>query len=169
MTFDEIPAGSRLFIDANTFIYHFTGQSAECRRLLERCRAGNVRGATGTHVLSEVTHQLMRSEATHKRLITPGGNVTRKLKENPQIVSALETYQQQVALIPAMGIEVLPVDVELILASASVRRRYGLLTMDSITVAMMERHGISALATLDHDFQRIEWLQVYAPELDSRT
>ena len=167
MNLSETPAGQRVFLDANIFIYHFTDESAECSTLLERCARGEVRGTTGSHILTEVLHRLMAIEALKKELVSPG-NVVRKLEQRPEVVRSLEICGQQVALIPAMGIEVLLVDVELVLASASVRLRYGLLTMDSITVGMMERHGISALATLDHDFQRIEWLQVHAPEMDLR-
>jgi len=37
----ELPAGQTVFIDANIFIYHFTGLSRECSRFLERCAWGD--------------------------------------------------------------------------------------------------------------------------------
>ncbi|GFP25832.1 hypothetical protein HKBW3S25_01313, partial [Candidatus Hakubella thermalkaliphila] len=32
MRFDELPPGEAVFIDANIFVYHFTGISEECSR-----------------------------------------------------------------------------------------------------------------------------------------
>lgn len=52
MTFDEIPNGTRVFIDANIFIYHFGGQSVECQTLLERCARQEVLGYTSTFVIA---------------------------------------------------------------------------------------------------------------------
>jgi uncharacterized protein len=45
-TLDQIEEGSRVFIDASIFIYHFTGMSLKCRLLLERCEQGRVAGIT---------------------------------------------------------------------------------------------------------------------------
>jgi predicted nucleic acid-binding protein len=37
MRLDEIEPGEKCFIDANIFIYHFTGASEECSSFLTRC------------------------------------------------------------------------------------------------------------------------------------
>jgi len=55
----EIPAGSRVFLDATIFLHHFTGVSPSCRSLLARCEAGQLRALTSTLALAEVTHRLM--------------------------------------------------------------------------------------------------------------
>ena len=54
MTFSEIASGTRLYIDANIFVYHFTYESDECGTLLERCDRREIEAYTGTHVLLEV-------------------------------------------------------------------------------------------------------------------
>ncbi|GFP41484.1 hypothetical protein HKBW3C_00609, partial [Candidatus Hakubella thermalkaliphila] len=43
MRFDELPMAEAAFIDANIFVYHFTGISEECSRFLKRCEAGELR------------------------------------------------------------------------------------------------------------------------------
>ena len=60
-----------------------------------------------------------------------------------------------------MGIQVLPVDPELVQASSEVRLRTGLLVYDSISVAMMERLGRKSIATQDRDFLRLTGLRVH--------
>jgi predicted nucleic acid-binding protein len=47
--------------------------------------------------------------------------------------------------------------------SAGVRKQHGLLTNDSILVAVMKELGMNKLVTLDHDFDRVDWLLVYKP------
>ncbi len=162
MILDDLPSGGTVFVDANIFIYFVTAQSPACRRFVRRLEAREVEGVTGAHVLGEVLHRVMASEAVEKRLITPG-NPARKLKEHPEIVRALVEYQRLVDRIPEMGVHVLPVDLEVIQRSRAVRLREGLLVHDSITVAMMEGAGLRAIATADRDFERVVGLEVYSP------
>jgi len=159
---DDLPSGSEVFIDANIFIYHSNDRSPASSRLMERLEAGDVDGVTGAHVLMEVLHRLMTMEADEKRMITPG-NPARKLKEHPEIVRALADYQRLVERIPEIGVQILPVDLEVIQRSRAVRVREGLLVHDSITVAMMEGAGLRAIATADRDFERVVGLEVYSP------
>ena len=49
MTFDALPAGAAVFLDANTPIYHFTSHpryGAPCTALLERIERQEVQGFT---------------------------------------------------------------------------------------------------------------------------
>ena len=36
MTLAELPDDAMVFVDANIFVYHFTGVSAQCKALLDR-------------------------------------------------------------------------------------------------------------------------------------
>ncbi len=158
-TFDEVRPGQSVFIDANIFIYHFADRSPACSSLLGRCERHEVRGVTGAHVVLEVLHRLMMLEAVQKRLVAPG-NVVRRLKERPQGVRELNEYARHARRIPDMGIEVWPVDIEVVRASHEVRTRMGLLIHDSITATMMERQATRVLATQDKDFSRVPGIQV---------
>jgi len=71
MRLDSIEPGSEVFIDANIFIYHFTGVSDESSNLLSRCEQGNLTGITSLNVLFEVLHCLMMVEAVRKKLVKP--------------------------------------------------------------------------------------------------
>ncbi len=161
---DDIPSGARVFLDSNIFVYYFTARSLDCKRLLERCDTGDILGLTGGHVILEVLHKLMTIEAVEKGLVTPG-NVRRKLMDHPEIVSRLDVHHQQVRLIPLIGVAIFPVDSNLILDSQTHRQRHGPLTMDSVSLALMEQHGVSNIATLDGDFARVGGIRVYTPRL----
>jgi len=159
----ELPAEQTVFIDANIFIYHFTGLSPECSGFLERCERGELWGVTAVHILLEVLHRLMMIEAVAKGLVTPG-NVAKKLRERPNVVRQLADYQAQTEAISEMGIEVLKPNSDVLKISHPYRRRCGLLINDSLTAALMISEGILNLATTDQDFQRVEGLKIFRPQ-----
>jgi len=82
MKLDALADGERIFLDANILIYHFTGVSPECRRLLQRCEGKTVEAFTGTHIVLEVLHRLMIIEAFNKKLIS-GGNRRKSSRSVP--------------------------------------------------------------------------------------
>jgi predicted nucleic acid-binding protein len=161
-TLEEVPAGCRIFLDAGVFIYHFHRESTQCRVLLERCERGEVRGVTSVIVLLETTHRLMMAEAVRSGQATAGG-VARKLRRRPDVIRGLREYRAQVACIPRWGIQVLPVDLGRCLRAADERAAHGLFTNDSVIVATMRDAGVTAIATADRDFERVEGLQVFRP------
>ncbi|OFW29999.1 MAG: hypothetical protein A3H97_22145 [Acidobacteria bacterium RIFCSPLOWO2_02_FULL_65_29] len=109
MTLDRIPSGARVFLDSTIFIYHATGASPQCRALLERSEAGDVAGITSAVVLAEVAHRLMIIEAVSAGLLS-GKDIVKKLRAKPEIVRTLHVYQEQVARIPLMGVDVISID-----------------------------------------------------------
>ena len=158
----ELPAGQTVFIDANIFIYHFTGLSQECSAFLGRCERGELWGVTAVHILLEVLHRLMMIEAVTKGLVT-SGNVAKKLRKKPNVVKQLADYQTQTEAILEMGIEVVDLTSDSLKISHPYREQDGLLVNDSLTAAVMEAEGILYLATADPDFTRVERLLVYSP------
>jgi predicted nucleic acid-binding protein len=159
---DEAESGSRVFVDAAIFIYHFTAASQECKAFLERCETNDLDAVTSSVVVAEVAHRLMTIEAVAERLVSEG-NVVRKLRKRPDLVRHLHKYQEQVERIPLMSVKVLPVEAGTLLRSAAVRSRYGLLVNDSLVVTSALDHGASVLASSDRDFDRVEHLQLISP------
>lgn len=163
MTLDQIPSGVRVFLDSTIFIYHFIGASIDCRRCLERCERGEIKGVTSVTVLAEVTHRLMMMEALNRGLVSPG-NVARKLRERPDIVKQLRVHQEDVEQIPLMGIDVLPLDLKGLLRSGELRRRHGFLTNDSLVATAALDEGLTAVASADADFERLDGVSVFRPQ-----
>ena len=162
MTLDRLPAGSRVFVDSTIFIYHAAGASLQCRSFLERCEAGEIKGVTSVVALAETAHRLMMIEAVIQGLVS-AKDVPKRLRARPDIVRKLHVYQEQVERIPLMGIEVVSVGHDVLLASAEVRRQHGLLVNDSLIVAAARAAGIATLASADRDFARVKGLIVYGP------
>jgi len=163
MKLSEFKAGETVFIDANIFIYHFTGVSEDCTLFLKRCEEGDLTGVTGMNILIEVLHRLMMIEAVTKGFAKPG-DVAKKLKKEPDVVRKLTDYETNTLSIMDIGIELLPISEDTIKSSFQYRRKYGLLVNDSLTTAMMDLEGIINLATMDKDFLRVEGIRVYSPQ-----
>lgn len=159
---DDIGAGSRVLVDAAIFIYHFTGASSECRRLLERCEQGELEGLASVLTLGEVAHRLMTIEAVVDGHISPG-NAVKKLRAKPEIIRHLRRFQEQVEKIPHMGIAIVPMDLPTFLRAGELRRQAGLLTNDSLVAAVAIQQGVEVLASSDRDFERLSEVSLYRP------
>jgi predicted nucleic acid-binding protein len=162
MKLENLPRGARIFVDANILIYHFSGISLECRAFLQRCESRQVEAFTGVHILLEITHRLMVLEALQKGLIT-GGQPARKLKEQPEIIKGLREYNQSVQQIPRMRIRVRTITSAIVRASEAIRVQEGLMTNDSVTVALMRKMELLDIATADADFDNVSHIRVYQP------
>lgn len=162
MTFEDIAGASTVYVDANIFIYHFTGQSDECRSLLSRCQQMELQGTTGMHVILEVAHRIMMMEAVSKGVIS-GGNVPSRLKRRPELVGRLTDLHGWIHSIQDSNIIVLEPRLSTLESSLAWQRRYGLLVNDSVSAALMNEYDISTIATNDRDFERIQGLSVHTP------
>lgn len=162
MKLDEIKASSEVFIDANIFIYHFTGVSDECCDFLNRCEQGDLAGRTSVNVIMEVLHRLMMVEAVRKNIVKPP-NIVKKLNKNQAKVKGLNEYFVNTQKITEMGIEIKPVTIETIIKSQIVRLAYGLMVNDSIIAASMQEEGIELLATNDAGFETVDEILVCSP------
>jgi predicted nucleic acid-binding protein len=89
--------------------------------------------------------------------------VARKLRERPDLVRQLHVHQTQIDRIPLLGIDIVPVDQPVMVRSAELRRRYGLLTSDSIVAACLDTLSIRTLASADTDFALLEAVDLHVP------
>lgn len=162
MKLESLPSGSLVFIDANIFIYYFTGTSPSCHQLLVRCSSGDLHGVTSLPVLLEVAHRLMVFEAQQKRLVR-GANPGQKLAHSPAVVRKLHLYGEWTLAIPGMGIEVEEVSFADLIVSMEMRQKTGLLTLDSLILAVISRLKIPNLASADQAFLEAEGIKLFSP------
>jgi predicted nucleic acid-binding protein len=62
------------------------------------------------------------------------------------------------------NIDILPLTVRELHASKTPRREYGLLTNDSLIIAVMRNHKLRHLVTYDSGFLRVSGIQAWMPE-----
>jgi len=159
---DLLPAQTSLLIDANIFIYHLAGLSADCTAFLHRVKQGEVEAYITTIVIAEVLHRRMLGEAVAKNLI-PAGQALKKLKANPQIIPLLTDYITDVEKLLRLPLHVIEVTSADIAASHVLRQAYSLFVNDSINLACAQRLGLTHIATHDDDFARVPTLSLWRP------
>lgn len=162
MSLNDLPDGASVFVDANIFVYHFSGNSPECRAFLERAERKQINAATGAHILLETLHRLMLLEAVSKGLIT-AGQPAKKLKQRLDIIPLLSDYSRCVEEIRRLQVRIYPITFKHIRASHALRAAYGLMTNDSVMAALMLNYQITNLASRDSDLQRVPGLTLYQP------
>jgi predicted nucleic acid-binding protein len=165
MSFDDLVSPADVFVDANTFIYHFTSDpkwGAACTRLLERVEFQELRGFVSTHVLADVVHRLMTTEAMDL-LGWPATRLAARLRKHHTEIPKLTVYLQALTKIAQIGIQVLPVLEPQVIQAAQLCRAHELLTGDALVVTVMQANSLTNLASLDADFDRVPGITRYAP------
>jgi predicted nucleic acid-binding protein len=165
MTFQDLVAGDVVFLDSNTFVYHFAPDprwSAACGQLLQRIHNQEITGYTSATILSEVAHRLMTIEARIRHGWT-AGKVLQRLKQNPGIVQSLTGFRTSVASIVQSRVLILPVDSTLVVAATGISQQTGLLSNDASMIALMRSHGLTKLASNDGDLDSVPGITRYAP------
>jgi predicted nucleic acid-binding protein len=162
-TFNAIPTGSNLLLDANVFVYGLTARSAQCRTLLERCSNEEVFGITLFEIVHETTHIFMLGEAKAKGLFNATEKGAKYLSRHPESVKNLSDYWTNTQRLLGLNILVLPMERDIVVAAQVERVNAGLLTNDSIIVAAMKEYGISRIATNDSQFDAVAGISVYSP------
>ncbi len=165
MIYSDLPAGATVFVDAGPFIHHFEpnanfGQASTA--FLERIENQEISAVTTTHILSEIAHRLMTIEAMQTYGWKSAG-IALKLRNHPSEVRALKRFRQALQEIPLFGIRILTIDPAWLDSAAAVSQQDGLLHNDALVVAAMRSHGLSDLASIDPDFDRVVGLTRYGP------
>ena len=159
----DIKAKSKIFVDSNIFIYHFTGTSEHCSAFLRRCEDKEVKAYTSINTLLEVMHRLMMVEVVRKKLLKPP-NLVKKLQKKPHLIKELNDYFIYTTKISEMGIDILPLDYNAFLGSQDFRRANGLLVNDSLIISCMKQNKIKKLASNDEAFLSVNTIEVYRPD-----
>ena len=165
MTFDDLPSGAMVFLDANCLVYAATADpayGAACQRLLDEIENKNLQGCTSSHVLGDLSYRLMTIEAA-LLFGRPMTGIANWLRRHPAEVQRLAQYRQSLDDLLAIPLPILPVTGAQVARAADFSRKFGLLTNDALVVVVMQDHGLTHLASNDSDFDRVPGCTRNAP------
>jgi predicted nucleic acid-binding protein len=165
MNFAQLAAGDAVFVDANTFTYHFEPHPVwgpACTRLLQRIENQQLAGYTSTQVIGEVSHRLMTIEA-HKFFGWPIAGIGNRLRKNPVEVRKLSLFRLAVEKLLQSKVQILLVPPAMLAAGVALSQQLGLLTNDGLIVAVLQAHGLNKIASNDDDFDSVQGVLRYAP------
>jgi len=162
MNLDDIRNDEVVFVDTNILLYAAQAVSLQCRRLLHRIDSKGVRGICSSVVVAELCHRSMLNEARSKGLLT-GSNPARALSQRRELVMQLSTYADIVRDILNSELIVEPVRASDLMVALELQKQHGLLTNDSLNLAIAKRSGVRAMATADRGFDSVQGIIVYKP------
>jgi predicted nucleic acid-binding protein len=114
-------------------------------------------------VWQELMHKFMLAEALAHGLI-PAGNPARQLAEKPALVKKLAVYRDKIRALVETGLGFEPCTRQDVLETApGLQDRYGLLTNDSVLLAVALRLKADALVTADAAFKPVTETCICAP------
>jgi len=163
MNLDDIPGGSLCVIDTNVLLYAEQGVSFQAQRLLRRIETREVLGVMPQPVWQELMHKLMLAEALMLGHLS-GGNPARQLAGKPEVIKQLTVYKDKMKSLAVlgMGFEACTKS-DLTDKAVAIQARYGLLTNDSVILAIALRLEADVLVSADRQFHAIKEMQVCAP------
>jgi predicted nucleic acid-binding protein len=163
--FADLAAGDAVFVDANTFIYHFAPDPVlgpPCSALLRRIENQELAGFTSIHLLGEAAHKLMTIEA-NSVLGWPFAGMANRLRRHPAEVQRLSAFRRAILQIAQSRVQILPIPVPVFVSATAITQQAGLLINDALVIAVMQANGLSRLASHDADFDRVAGITRYAP------
>lgn len=165
MIFEDITGGTAIFLDTNTLVYHFSSHPTygdACTKLLERIERQEIQGYTSALVIHEMAHRLMTIEAC-SRFGWPTQGIANRLRRHPAEVQLLTRYKQAIDELGLFHLQYLLTTPALVSLAADVSRQTGLLSADALIVSTMRDRGLTHLASLDRDFDRVPGIARYEP------
>ena len=86
-----------------------------------------------------------------------------RLQRQAHLITQLSDHKKVTALIRALNLHVESVNLDLLESAADCSVQYQLLTNDASTVAVMEKLGMTDLATNDNNFDSVAGLTIWKP------
>lgn len=160
---DDIPRGSLCVVDTNVLLYAEEGASLQAQRFVQRIVRRELVGTLPQPVWHELSHKLMLAEALALGLVT-ASRPAQRLAGKPEAVQRLSLYRDKLAALATMGFGFEPCTRHDFMESAfEHQKKYGLLTNDSVVLAIALRLKANALITADQALLSVRDIPVFRP------
>ncbi len=161
MNLTDIRSGSRVFVDTNILLYARRGNSPQCRAFLNRCQGKAVSGVISPFVVAEFCHRRMMQEVQASGFAA--SNPAKTLSEKPELVRNLSVYAEDTRALLSGELELASIHPEDFIEALYLQKMHGLLTIDSINLAVARRLGLTEIVTADKSFDGVQGIIVYKP------
>jgi predicted nucleic acid-binding protein len=89
----------------------------------------------------------------------PYTGIAQRLNRHPNEVQKLVRFRQAVETIVAVGVQLIAVLPQHVIAALAMSQRHGLLSNDALILALLQDQGLSQIASYDQDFDRVSNIQ----------
>lgn len=149
----------KILVDANAFIYFFTGQCNETtRKIFKLSENGWLSLVTTTRVLDEVLFKVMIISAKIKFGIE--SKVVQKLKKDKEKIKFLvEDVRKAMEFIKYLKVDIKEVNYSDLKKIPSIMETYGLFGNDALILIVMQKFNLKYLLSSDSDFDEISYIK----------
>lgn len=161
----DIPDGTHCFIDANIFYYHLVNTpplSDECSNFQKRIERRELSSSTSATAVAEAIHKVMLAEAVARHGLDRKG-LAHKLQRQSHLLATLSQHKQVTEVVQGLNIHVEATTLNLLVSASDLSIRFRLLTNDALTIAVMEKMGLTNLATNDDNFDALLAITIWKP------
>lgn len=148
MNLSDLPRGERIFIDANIFlseIFEEEDTVKSCTKFLNRIKNDEMDGFSSVIVLNEIFHRVAIAQA-HESFGISLSRVVTFLKDNPDKFRSMDKPWEAIQnILKIPNLSILEVDVDILTDGLRLSKLYGLLSSDSLHLAVMKAHNIEIL------------------------
>jgi predicted nucleic acid-binding protein len=142
-----------VLIDTKLLLQARHRPSAQCRELLARCEQGALNDVITLPTRAEFSHRAMIQEAQSKGWC--GSSPSGALSERPERVRQLSAYADSVRDLLDCALLVAEWQAQDMFVSLDLQKQHGLLTNDSINLAIARRHALKGMATAAKAFDHV--------------
>ncbi len=156
-----------IFIDANIFLHHAFDVNAASVEFLKKVESFNIKAYTSALVIEEVIFKLTMQSASNflDRVTLQGVKVLLKdTKNKEKVFKPILQYRGYIDTLKDFGLVVLDLTDKDMAAAIQKAKTYGLITADAAHIAVMERKGITHMASSDGDFKAVNNITLWMPE-----
>jgi predicted nucleic acid-binding protein len=162
MKLSDIPTGSLVFIDANVpLAVIFDERDAPIAEdFLARIESEEIVGATSVVVINEIFHRSLVAETCRLLGVSPP-IALQKLKNEPEIFHSLHESWEVVNDFLKLPLTIYQLDIDTMRSALHYSKTFHLLSNDATHIALMAKNEIQAMASFDHDLERVDCIKVY--------
>lgn len=153
-----------VFVDSSVLTYHLLNDllyGKSSRDFIGRVETGEIKGFISTRVVSETIFNFIKAAVMVKHNLKANETI-RFLKDNPYVIKTVNLNKPRELF---SLFKILPVTETTIDLSYDIISKYSLLPSDAVHLATMNIHGITNLASNDSDFERVNCIRLYKPEI----
>lgn len=167
----EFKEKEAIFIDANIFLHHAFDVNPISVQFLKKVESSNIKAYTSALVIEEVMFKLIMQSASNLLNKVTVQDVKGLLKEShnrEKIFKPVLEYRSYIDVLKDFGLVILDVTDKDMITALQRAKEFGLIMADAVHIGVMERKGITHLASSDSDFRSMKDITLWSPETRNR-
>ncbi len=163
----EFKEKEAIFIDANIFLHHAFDINAISVQFLKKVESSDIKAYTSALVIEEVMFKLVMQSASNfldKVTVQDVKELLRESDNRERIFKPVLEYRSYIDVLRDFGLVILDVTDKDMITALQRAKEFGLIMADAAHIGVMERKGITHMASSDSDFRSLKNVTLWSPD-----